>query len=547
MCSRAFAFLILVIMLIVVSPLLVAVSPPVGAVESGQVLYSPNLKVHPKGKAGYPRGIQLQYGAGSGTLLATFAREGEHAPTSLPIFRSGDQGKTWSLISSIRSHTDGWDIEAPTLFEVPFTRNGLKAGDILAAGTAWKRKNYTAQKIEVFLSRDQGKSWEYLSNCTETKNLPNTWGHGIWEPAFLMTSDGRVGCYISDERPANSRTNNQVIGHYLSRDGARTWEPNFTQDVAFPADNLQRPGMQTFAKLPDGRTVMSYELCRDATDPDHACEVFIKFSEDGFHWGPLDDPGILVSTADHRHLLHTPLISWMKGGGPHGTLVLTGQRVTAGHVGDERVLEESGSVMLVNTSMGKGDWREVALPLSVVPTGAYAEGLPSCPGYSSPVIPLAENGDYVYLAATWLGVGDQCEIRFARGKLPLNTGQLVGPGQQCLDVDTNTSRNGNPVQLWNCNEASGQRWNLTPDGAIESLGKCLDVDAQGTSNFTKVQLWECNGTGAQKWKLRADGSLFNPQSAKCLDAPQGRVENGTHLQIYECNGLWTQRWRLSRR
>ena len=97
------------------------------------------------------------------------------------------------------------------------------------------------------------------------------------------------------------------------------------------------------------------------------------------------------------------------------------------------------------------------------------------------------------------------------------------------------------------NEASGQRWNLTHDGAIESLGKCLDVDAQGTSNFTKVQLWECNGTGAQKWELRADGSLFNPQSAKCLDAPQGRVENGTHLQIYECNGLWTQRWRLSRR
>lgn len=520
-------------------------SAPSAAAEPGTVLYSPDLGTSPNGTAGYPRAIRLDNdGSPNQTMLATFAKGGHNAPTTLPIYRSTDGGTNWSQISSLASNTPGWDLEAPTLFEVPRDITGLNAGDILAAGTAWEVGDYTAQKVEVFRSTDGGATWQYRSNCTQTSGEPNSWGHGIWEPTFLVADDGTLACFISDERPSNSATNNQLIGHYTSADGGLTWSSSITPDVVFPADNLRRPGMQTFTELPDGRFAMSYEMCRDATDPDQACEVYLKFSADGLNWGPAGDAGTLVQTSDDRELLHTPYIAWMPGGGPNGTLLISGQRVVAGPTGNKTVLEESGTVLFANTNLGAGDWFEAATPVTVDPTGGYATGVPSCPGYSTPMIPREDGSSYVYFASTWLGTGNQCELRFGIGSLPGPTGPIGAPGGKCLDVDTNTAVNGNAAQLWTCGTATGQDWSVSPDGTIRAFGKCLDVDAQGTANGTKVQLWECNGSGAQQWVPQAGGALLNPQSGRCLDVPAGSTTDGTDLQIYDCNGLWTQVWTL---
>lgn len=520
---------------------------PAAAAEPGTVLYSPDLGAHPEGTAGYPRAIRLDHdGTAAETMLATFAQGGHGGPTTLPIYRSTDGGLNWNRISQIVSDTPGWDLEAPTLFEVPRTVPGLNRGDVLAAGTAWDVGDYSAQKIEVFRSTDGGQNWQFLSNCTQTSGLPsNSWGHGIWEPTFLLADDDTLACFISDERPAGSPTNDQRIGHYTSTDGGRTWSGTLTEDVAFPDDPLARPGMQTFAELPDGRYAMSYEKCRDATDADHACEVYLKFSDDGLDWGPTGDPGTLVRTSDGRELLHTPYVSWLPGGGPDGTLLISGQRVVAGPTGNKTVLEESGTVVFANTNLGEGDWFEATSPVTVDPTGGYSGGEASCPGYSTPAIPREDGTSYLYLAATWLGQGNQCEVRFGLGDLPGPTGAIVNPQSgKCLDVDTNTAANGNPAQLWECGNATGQVWSMNADGTVRAFGKCLDVDAQGTANFTPVQLWECNASGAQQWRPQPNGSLLNPQSGRCLDVPQGGTADGTRLQIYDCNGLWPQQWAL---
>lgn len=519
---------------------------PAAAVQAGSILYSPNPVSYPAGTAGYPRAIRLDHdGSSAQTMLATFAKGGHNAPTTLPIYRSTDGGASWSQISTISSHTPGWDIEAPTLFEVPRTITGLAQGDLLAAGTAWQVGTYTAQKVEVFKSTDHGVTWTYLSTCTQTSGQPNGWGHGIWEPTFLVADNGTLACFISDERPAGSPTNNQVIGHYTSTDGGASWSSTLTPDVAFPSDNLARPGMQTFAELPDGRFVMSYELCRDATDADHACEVYIKFSDDGLDWGSLGQAGTLVQTSDGRQLLHTPYISWTPGGGPDGTILLSGQRVVSGPTGNKTVLAESDSVLFANTNLGAGAWTEVEAPVTVDPTGGYASGVPSCPGYSTPAVPREDGTSFVYFAATWLGSGNRCELRFGIGSLPGPTGQIVGMGGKCLDVDTNTAVSGRSVQLWTCGIATGQRWSIAADGTVRAFGKCLDITGNGTANFSPVQLWDClPAAGAQRWIPQSNGALLNPQSGRCLDVPQGNTADGTHLQIYDCNGLSSQVWAL---
>ncbi|GLY16900.1 sugar-binding protein [Kineosporia sp. NBRC 101677] len=530
-------------LLLLTAALGVLAATPAAAAIPGQVLYSPNLSTYPNGTAGYPRAIRLNHdGSANQTMLATFARGGHNSRGDLPIYRSTNGGSSWSQISTVTSNTPGWDIEAPTLFEVPRNITGLNAGDILAAGTAWQVGNYTQQKVEVFRSTNGGASWSYLSNCTQTSGQPNSWGHGIWEPAFLVADNNSLVCFISDERPAGSPTNNQVIGHYTSTNGGASWGSAFTADVSFPGDNLARPGMQTFAELPNGDFIMSYEMCRDATNADHACEVYVKTSADGLNWGAPGSAGTLVRTSDDRELLHTPYISWTSGGGPNGTLLLSGQRVVAGPTGNKAVLAESGTVLFVNRNLGAGAWTEAATPVTVNPTGGYATGVPSCPGYSTPAIPREDGTTYTHFAATWRGQNNQCEVRFGTGRIPGPTGTIRTTDGKCLDVDTNTADNGRAAQLYTCGTATGQRWSMESDGSIRAFGKCLDVDAQGTANFTKVQIWECNGSGAQQWQKHTANALRNPQSGRCLDIPQGNTANGTKLQIYDCNGLASQSW-----
>lgn len=100
-------------------------SPPASAAPAGQVLASPDLAAYPQGDNSYPRAIRLDHDGSSGqTMLATFARRNQGGVNSLPIYRSTDGGQTWSAnpISTITSHTAGWDLEAPSSTRCPAPR-----------------------------------------------------------------------------------------------------------------------------------------------------------------------------------------------------------------------------------------------------------------------------------------------------------------------------------------------------------------------------------------------------------------------------------------
>jgi len=388
----------------------------------GNVLYSPNIAVNPNEDASYPRVIRLAHsGTANGTLLAAFSHSGDGNRASFPIYQSTNGGGTWSSspIGVVRDTVHNWDLDGPTLFELPQAEGPYPAGTLLAAGTAWVHNDYTQQAIEVFRSADQGHTWTYLSSCASESGLSNTIGHGIWEPEFQIDGAGHLVCYFSDERQSGAGYN-QLLGHVVSTDGGQTWSSE-VYDVAVQ-DNVQRPGMTIVVKLPNGQYMMSYEDCKAGYDPDQACSVYVKTSSDGDNWTPTNSLGTLVQTSDGRHLLHTPYLVWSPAGGPNGTLIISGQRLVTGADGSLTVLPESGRTLLINTNLGVGPWSELPAPFIIDPTGGYDSGETACPGYSSPLLPSQTGTSVLYLAGTHIANG-KCEVRFgttSSGTLPFH-------------------------------------------------------------------------------------------------------------------------------
>lgn len=521
---------------------------PASAAATTGVLYAPNTSANPNEDASYPRVIRLEHsGSANGELLATFSHSGVTGQkASFPIYKSTDDGKTWtsSPIGTVTDTVHGWDLDGPTLFELPQAEGSLPAGTLLAAGTAWNRGDYTQQAIEIFVSTDGGVNWSYRSSCTSESGQADTEGHGIWEPEFGVAGNGDLVCYFSDERPS-SNGYAQVLAHVVSTDGGATWGSE-VYDVAVQ-DGVQRPGMTTVVKLPNGTYGMTYEDCKAGYDPDTACSVYFKTSPDGENWSPVSGLGSLVQTSDGRHFLHTPQLAWSPIGGPNGTLLVSGQRLVSGNDGSITVQDESGTVLLANTNLGVGVWTETTAPVNTNPTGGYDGSETSCAGYSSPILPSVSGSTILYLAGTHISNG-KCEVQFGTDVAPGPTGHIMNPSisGKCVDVNTNTSTPGNAVQLWDCNFGGipGQQWDVEPDGTVRAFGECLDIAGNGTANFTKVQLYTCDNAGGQQWREQSDGALLNPQSGRCLDDPQGATSNGTQLQIYDCNGLWTQDWTM---
>jgi hypothetical protein len=387
--------------------------------QSGKALYTPDLKLHPAEEAGYPRLIRLSHsGDVNGTLLATFAHAGGTEPkASLPIYRSTDNGNTWSQhpIATVVDSVHGWDIEAPTLFELPVAQGELPAGTLFAAGTAWNRRDFREQSIMVFISRDHGASWSYRSACASEALQVNNEGHGIWEPQFVVTADGSLNCFFSDERPSADGFA-QVIAHVRSTDGGATWGPEIF-DVAI-RDGVQRPGMPTVVKLPNGSYAMTLEDCKAGHDADQVCIDYLKISPNGQDWSPLSLLGTPITSSGGHRLLHTPTLAWSSYGGANGTLIVGGQRVVSGSEEHLDVIRQSGRVLMINTSLGAGPWREINAPLVIDPTGGYRPGEASCPGYSSPILVSDQASDptFVLMAGTATANG-KCEIRYGIGKL----------------------------------------------------------------------------------------------------------------------------------
>jgi hypothetical protein len=345
--------------------------------------------------ASYPRVIQLKIGANKGTLLATYSHRG-----NLPIYRSTDNGDTWTLFSEV-SQIRG----QPCLYELPTKMGEFPAGTVMVCGNGTGSTDPNKRSLDVAYSHDGGKSWASLSTIA-------TGGSGrydpadraslsrdqnpIFEPYLFAESHNRLVAYFSDERDKKNGYS-QLLDHVVSEDGGRTWGP-LVYDVAIP-DGLSRPGMPIVTRDGNGKYYMSYEL---VSAPGYALEprtnaAHFRISTDGLHWGDPKSPGIPIQDRWRQFPNGTPFMVWSPWGGPNGTLLVSGRSVVRDDIG------RIGQGMFINRNSGEGVWSLIETPINYDINND---------GYSQTMIPLGDGQEILQLAT----VGSR--LQYAKFKLP---------------------------------------------------------------------------------------------------------------------------------
>jgi hypothetical protein len=122
---------------------------------------------------------------------------------------------------------------------------------------------------------------------------------------------------------------------------------------------------------------------------------------------------------------------------------------------------------------------------------------------------------------------------------------ITGIGGKCLDVRGGKAKNGNKVQIYDCNSTNAQKWSQPGDGTIRNQDYCLDVARGHLASKTPVQIYKCNGSSAQQWTVNSDGLITNPKSGLCLDDVRGIVKNGNGIWLYKCNSSSAQKWTVT--
>lgn len=350
-------------------------------------------------EAMYPRVVRISHDASpahNGTIIATVTsfNGGGHED----VFASTDNGVSFTLAGKIEDAAFAKGLCCGGLYELPAAIGALSAGTLLWSGSVGADTPTDPMQMRVYKSTDQGAHWSYLSNCV-TAARPRNQG-GLWEAEFTIAANGHLVCFYSDETQDG---HSQILRYVQSTDGL-TWSAPV--DVVSSPTQADRPGMANIVKLPDGRYLMSFEMCGPLN-----CATFLKSSADGLDWGDPADHGTAIATADGTTFWHTPTLHWAPvAGSTTGQLVLQGQILVRNGV----VQPGNGQTVLINAAGdGTGDW--------VAFTGATAITMPSgtagnyCQNYSTPLLALDNGQTLLSLASDFAGTA--CKTWFNRAPL----------------------------------------------------------------------------------------------------------------------------------
>ncbi|HEY6739762.1 MAG TPA: sialidase family protein [Actinopolymorphaceae bacterium] len=337
----------------------------------------------------YPRAIRLQHsGETNGRIIAsvvTFTERGGEGQ----ILESTDDGRSFRSIGAIpasqQAGTQG--LCCASIFELPRRVGDLPAGTLLWSGSVGADAGPDRRMTQrIWRSDDHGRTWSYLSTCSEAPNA-----RGQWEPELSVDAEGRLVCHFADE--TEGPEGSQRLVRRVSTDGV-TWGPK--QVTVASREGAFRPGMPVVRRLPNGSYVMTYEIC--GVPGQYDCAIYWRTSPDGNDWGDPADTGRMIRAVSGRYFSHTPTITVIPRPGGPSRIVLVGQLLQNP---DGSIAEGNGATIMVNEQDGNGPWREESAPVAV--PGAYNN---YCPNYSSTLVATLDRRSLIEIATDYAANGE---------------------------------------------------------------------------------------------------------------------------------------------
>lgn len=135
----------------------------------------------------------------------------------------------------------------------------LPGGTLLLTGRSLVKG--ASYHLPVWRSIDRGRTWTVLSTIDRSEGPPGTMdGRGLWEPHFYQLPGGRLAVAYANEKPAAAKPSySQVCTVKVSPDHGRTWGPEI-ELAAEPGGGKLRPGMPVVTRMQDGRFIAVFEV-----------------------------------------------------------------------------------------------------------------------------------------------------------------------------------------------------------------------------------------------------------------------------------------------
>lgn len=269
---------------------------------------------------GYPRIILLQHSQlGQNNVLLATSEEAtaglEAYKPGYPLYRSIDQGKTWTQINFVQDPTDGINSEwQPMLFELPSQCGNYPKGTVFLAACSVDPAHSSTSAIQIYASLDGGVTFSDPITVATGGGIDE----GVWEPFLIQLDDGRLVCFYSDDSD-DENIHSQKIVYKVSNDGINWGEP---VDVVASKEPTDRPGMPVVTRLGDGTYFMVYEIVNNETY--NGNPITYKTSADGLDWGDPADTGTIIVSTNGKSLGSAPYCAWTPLGGDDGTIIVSG-------------------------------------------------------------------------------------------------------------------------------------------------------------------------------------------------------------------------------
>jgi hypothetical protein len=204
----------------------------------------------------YPRAVKLI--DGSWLLVFTSYTAGDSGYLLNPkggnilvIERSRDNCRTWTRVTTLSD--PGRDMDNGEMIQLP---NG---NILLAARSVRWQESY---RLPVYRSADNGHTWSLISDIDSNEGRPGQLGRpdkGVYEPHFYQLTPNELGVmYSTEKHVTESPSRSQTLAEKVSTDGGVTWGREIVVAAGGAPD---RPGMPVWTRMKNGKFIVVFEAC----------------------------------------------------------------------------------------------------------------------------------------------------------------------------------------------------------------------------------------------------------------------------------------------